>query len=596
MNLIHGDAPTVPNVPRGKKNNVFVLVNGEENIKANLAGKKASYFDDCGVWNGAKSRTCKTKFLLEDSGNGSTNMKFVHVKENVVSVENQVKGKIVKTHMQPQPDLNNVVTLHRYYTVLKGNEEYKKRVSWFENLPESLQARQYVSIIEYQGENDTQVKAHGNSKINANPYKRTHPETIKRIKEAVKYEKPVEAYNKLTKLDDSETFPKDIKQCQYFKGKSNPNKSKAKNAADEILNVIRELNGHQFVSEIIHSRDSEQPLILCCSEEQLADLRSFLKSNGGVVGIDRTFLLGRCYVTLLVYKSLKVVRKGTGEPPIMLGPMMLHWDGTTKTYYRFFSFLRGILDLDLQSIEMLIGTDDEKAMTNAIDSVFPEAKRRLCTKHIKDNLLRQMTHKIPKDEKERNEIVNEIFGPNGVACADTSAMFDERNEKLKTSLREKGHEDFIAYYERYVQSKIADYCVNDQDQLWTNNNTESINNRLKVATDWKPKKTDELVQHLHDTVRVQHVDVKRALYGTGNYTLSAKYARFRLVEGVWRSKSDSEKKTYQMKFLNATSKVEVPSKIVSSDGTYTIGKTPAVAKKPGQKTRAKATRTFTPRK
>ena len=51
-----------------------------------------------------------------------------------------------------------------------------------------------------------------------------------------------------------------------------------------------------------------------------------------------------------------------------------------------------------------------------------------------------------------------------------------------------------------------------------------------------------------------------------------------------------------MKFLNATSKVEVPSKIVSSDGTYTIGKTPAVAKKPGQKTRAKATRTFTPRK
>ncbi|KAH3802678.1 hypothetical protein DPMN_156357 [Dreissena polymorpha] len=53
MNLIHGHAPTVPNVPRGKKNNVFVLVNGEENIKANLAGKKASYFDDCGVWNGA---------------------------------------------------------------------------------------------------------------------------------------------------------------------------------------------------------------------------------------------------------------------------------------------------------------------------------------------------------------------------------------------------------------------------------------------------------------------------------------------------------------------------------------------------------------
>ena len=36
---------------------------------------------------------------------------------------------------------------------------------------------------------------------------------------------------------------------------------------------------------------------------------------------------------------------------------------------------------------MLIGTDVEAAMTNAIDQIFPEATMRLCTKHIKDNLL-----------------------------------------------------------------------------------------------------------------------------------------------------------------------------------------------------------------
>lgn len=594
LNIIHGDFDTVPNVPRGKKNNVFVLVDGEENIKTNLSGKKASYYDDCGVWNGAKSRTCKTNFLLEEIEHGQTTIKFVHVKDGIVSVENKVKGKIVKNPLNPQPDLCNIITLHRYYTVLKGNEHYKKRVSWFENLPLKLQNRKFITIIEYQGENDSSMKAHGNSKTNVNPYKRAHPVTVQLIKESVKHEKPIIAYNKLTKLDDSALFPKDLKQCQYYKGTNENSKTKSKNAADEILHVIRELDGHPFVYEIIHSRDSENPLIFCCSDEQLADLRSFLKSNGGVVGIDRTFLLGRCYVTLLVYKSQKVVRKETGEPPIMLGPLMLHWDGKTKTYFRFFSFLRGILDIDLKNIEMLIGTDDEKAMTNAIDSTFPEAKRRLCTKHIKDNLIRQMTDKIPKNTQERNEIIHKIFGPNGVASADNSAVFDERNELLKTSL--EGHEDFLEYYVKYVQQKISEHCVNEQDQLWTNNNTESINHRLKVSTDWKPQKTDELVEKLYDVVRVQHVDIRRALYGTGNYTLSTKFNKFRLAEGVWRSKSDSDKKTYQFKFLNASSKVELPTKIVSKDGAYKIGKTPAVAKKPGQRTRPKVTKTRTQRK
>ena len=45
----------------------------------------------------------------------------------------------------------------------------------------------------------------------------------------------------------------------------------------------------------------------------------------------------------------------------------------------FPSFCRCILKIKY-------GSDDEKALTKAIDSVFPASKRSLCNKHLKDNV------------------------------------------------------------------------------------------------------------------------------------------------------------------------------------------------------------------
>ncbi|KAL3889314.1 hypothetical protein ACJMK2_001665 [Sinanodonta woodiana] len=107
---------------------------------------------------------------------------------------------------------------------------------------------------------------------------------------------------------------------------------------------------------------------------------------------------------------------------------MLHWNGRRHNYFRLISHLRGALDIEIKNVEILIGTDDEKAMVNAIDLAFPDCKRNLCTKHITYILIRQMTEKIPKTTKERTCIVETIFGPNGVATANDSATFDERNQ------------------------------------------------------------------------------------------------------------------------------------------------------------------------
>ena len=105
-----------------------------------------------------------------------------------------------------------------------------------------------------------------------------------------------------------------------MKETKNHNKSR-KNVADEIHNLTELIGENKFVAEITHYRNNKPPTIICYNEKQLEDMRSFIINHSGVVGIDRTFNLGQCFVTLTVYKSRKVVRKNNGEPPIFIGPL-----------------------------------------------------------------------------------------------------------------------------------------------------------------------------------------------------------------------------------------------------------------------------------
>jgi hypothetical protein len=44
---------------------------------------------------------------------------------------------------------------------------------------------------------------------------------------------------------------------------------------------------------------------------------------------------------------------------------------------------------------------------------------------------------------------------------------------------------------------------------------ESMNHRFKISTDWKLQRLPELVNTIHDIVRLHFADLKRALFGQG---------------------------------------------------------------------------------
>ena len=63
---------------------------------------------------------------------------------------------------------------------------------------------------------------------------------------------------------------------------------------------------------------------------------------------------------------------------------------------------------------------------------------------------------------------------------------------------------------------------------WTNNNCESMNHVLKQATEWESRCMLDLILILHNVVRSQQDDLKRALIGMGNYQLAKGYEKFEL--------------------------------------------------------------------
>lgn len=120
---------------------------------------------------------------------------------------------------------------------------------------------------------------------------------------------------------------------------------------------------------------------------------------------------------------------------------------------------------------------------------------------------------------------------------------------------------------------------------------ESMNNILKLSTNWKTCKLPELVEKLHKIVQLQYRDIRRALYGEGNYAMAPWTRKFQVSHVAWSTKSAEEKDALMKKFQRFTFRKE--KEISSSDGNLKIPKTPTTARKPNQKKRIRSTKTTT---
>ncbi|XP_033097181.1 uncharacterized protein LOC117101325 [Anneissia japonica] len=277
--------------------------------------------------------------------------------------------------------------------------------------------------------------------------------------------------------------------------------------------------------------------------------------------------------------------------------VFLNWDGLFTTYHRFLSHLQckledSIVGSQMSGMNLVFGSDEEKAPTKAVKSVFPSSDLVLCMQHISKNVNHHLI-KIGVEISERRKIMDTIFGATGLmACK-------EEYEYLKKAM--ELHEKYVnevptfANYFKNLTDKLLENVVKSRNKNkwipldWKNNSCESLNNILKLAVNWKTLKLPDLINRINNIVKLQLCDIRRAIHGTGNFKLAPWMAKFAVKHVNWVKKSEAEKENVYRKFMKGPKKLN--SHICSTDGGLTIPTVAKSARKPGQKHRVKNAKT-----
>ena len=155
------------------------------------------------------------------------------------------------------------------------------------------------------------------------------------------------------------------------------------NEADELQRIIGNIHENRFVKDV-GVRSGRSPVIIAYTDDQISDLKRFSAASTScqlrsVIGVDRTFNLGPCYVTLMVFKNMALMRNVSRDNPLFVGPAMFHYDAKQDTYRKFFDVVRDAIANDVLcaeiggDVDVVLGSDDEKALVNAFSAAFPSA-------------------------------------------------------------------------------------------------------------------------------------------------------------------------------------------------------------------------------
>lgn len=152
--MILNDEPPLPSIPKGRKDDVAFRIDNSFNRKRVESGKNAAFSDDCGAWTSCSSK--KNFFVVMGK-----QVRHVDFKDNVYF--HMVRGH--KVPIEPQPSESKILVMRRYYSTLKGNPDFRRRMTLAVKFPANVKPRHDVYVAEYTGNMTPQVLPHGNTKV-----------------------------------------------------------------------------------------------------------------------------------------------------------------------------------------------------------------------------------------------------------------------------------------------------------------------------------------------------------------------------------------------------------------------------------------------
>jgi len=288
--------------------------------------------------------------------------------------------------------------IHRYYTTPKADSKYRRRISWA-TLPANSDKHEQASliIVEYQGTFPGK-NVHGNvQNATSVPYVRTKVEAMEKVGELARNgQRPTDIYNVVANADDVYGISSrhQISQKKRYDRLKSSGAAVSTNFGDQILHIESLVGRSDFVRAVMHL-GGRVPSIVLYTDQQIKDIRQFCieHDNPVVLGVDKTYNLCDMFVTVTVYKSLRVIAERTGANPIFIGPVMLHSQSDAQQYHSFLSHLASLLS-NSNLRRLTIGSDDERALRLGIKSAFPVSATVLCVRHLQQNLIDYLRDKV----------------------------------------------------------------------------------------------------------------------------------------------------------------------------------------------------------
>ena len=226
LNILLQSPPAFDEIPFGKKENVYFVLNNSSNLERRANLKKVVFPDDCGTWIGSFGTCPRAHFLRLGGGD----FKKIYLKKGQFCIEKQISRKRSYIPMDPQPPNQEIAVVHRYYTTLKLDQNYRRRVTYLGK--GGIESD--LSMVEYIG-NFPGLASHGNSKKVSSEYLRTPAHVMEEMAHLLGTKKPSEVYQTLTDKFDDLSRPTSIAQVRdkkkYIHAKARGN-APVKNMAD----------------------------------------------------------------------------------------------------------------------------------------------------------------------------------------------------------------------------------------------------------------------------------------------------------------------------------------------------------------------------
>ena len=293
------------------------------------------------------------------------------------------------------------------------------------------------------------------------------------------------------------------------------------------------------------------------------------------------------------YQHPKLYSANEDVHPVFLGPIFLHKEVDQIAYSDFFHHIKSrigkVAGIHTQGHNLILGSDDERAIISAFKDVFSDGDNIICFWHIKNNLERNLTKfNVPKEQ--RKEIIQSILGNS--TDKESGIIHSQSQQDFAAQLEGILQQDFVKEnieLEFYL-SQLLDKLQVDVWQAtqkyeflkfrYYNNACESINRTFKNLTHQIPHGVPQVIKIIDKFYQMQARDVYRALYGQGRYRLIPKLKKIEVDLATWQRLSNKAR-IKKLRTIYGTG--NRPSDRLSSKCGRVSIKKPSLASKPGDR-------------